>query len=237
MISIIIPTLNEERFIQRLLESIKKQSFKKFEVVVVDSSDNNKTINIVKKYSKFFKLKIIKSNKNTSFQRNIGAKKSLYDLLVFVDADSILKKNVIKNIVKEVKYKKISSGAAYTYALSNKILYKLYYFIFRIYTTIFYRLDGVNGGLIFCEKSIHNKVGGFDESIVLAEDYEYTKKLIRNSKFKLMNNLVVKTSIRRFDHEGKLVLPIKLIAAGLYRILFGDIKNDIFRYKFGMFNK
>ncbi len=236
MISIIVPTYNEEKYIHNLLNSIKDQSFKKYEVIVVDASDNNKTINILKKFSKFFKIKIFKSKNNVSYQRNLGVKKASYDNIVFIDADSALEKDVLFKI-SQVFGKGIESGASHTYPLSNESLYKLYYAIFRIFTTVFYRLDGVNGCFIFSKKKVHEEINGFNEKVILAEDYEYTKRLLKASNFKLITNIKVKTSIRRFNHDGKVILPLKLMCAGLYRVFVGDIKNDLFKYRFGIFNK
>ena len=41
------------------------------------------------------------------------------------------------------------------------------------------------------------------------------------------------TSVRRFDEEGRLRLILKLFLSGLYRVFFGEIKSDIFKYRFG----
>ncbi len=237
MISIIIPTLNEEKHIHRLLDSLKNQDFKNFEIVIVDASNNNKTINVIKKYKTDLTINIIKSKKNVSFQRNLGVKKAKTQYIIFIDADSVPDNKTIGKTYFEMKNKNIESGGGHTYPLSSKVLYNIYYLLFRIFTRIFYKMDGINGCYIFTKKSIHEKIKGFNEEIILAEDYEYTKRLVKSSNFKLLTDVKVKTSIRRFNHDGKLMLPLKLISAGLYRLIIGDIKNDLFKYRFGIFNK
>ena len=92
MISIIIPTLNEEKFLPKLLESLTVQTVKDFEVIVVDGSSKDKTVELAYTFSsKLPKLTIVVSGRaSLPLQRNLGAQKAEGDWLVFIDADSIL---------------------------------------------------------------------------------------------------------------------------------------------------
>ena len=88
MISIIIPALNEENYLPKLLKNIKKQELKDYEVIVADTNSKDGTRQTAKK----FKCEIVKGGLPPE-GRNNGAKKAKGTLLFFIDADSLLSKN------------------------------------------------------------------------------------------------------------------------------------------------
>lgn len=103
-ISIIIPTYNEEKDIPECLDSLLNQSFKNFEIIVVDDGSTDRTKEIIKEFQKKDKrIKLIEGeHKGPGFSRNLGAKKAKGEILVFVDADMTFDKNYIKNLIKPI---------------------------------------------------------------------------------------------------------------------------------------
>lgn len=95
LVSIIIPTKNEEKNIGRLLESIDKQTYPNIEKIVVDVGSTDKTMDIARKFTN----KVYKSGNERSAQRNFGAKKAKGKFLVFLDADMELTSRVIEDAV------------------------------------------------------------------------------------------------------------------------------------------
>lgn len=103
MVSIIIPVFNEEKTIVNCLESLSKQSYSPFEVIVVDdgSTDNSK----LKAQSSKPKFKTqnfqlySQPHQGPGVARNYGAKYANGDILVFVDADMTFDKDFIKNLI------------------------------------------------------------------------------------------------------------------------------------------
>lgn len=89
LFSVIIPALNEEKFLPTLLDSLVRQTKKNFEVIVVDGKSKDQTVKVARLYSKkIAHLQVIVSSKaNLPFQRNLGASKAQGDWLVFADAD------------------------------------------------------------------------------------------------------------------------------------------------------
>ena len=88
LVSIIIPAHNEERYIEKTLSHIKKQSYRNIEIIVVDDGSIDNTTKKAKIYAdKIIKLK---KRKGVSYARNAGAKVARGDLLVFLDADTML---------------------------------------------------------------------------------------------------------------------------------------------------
>lgn len=97
-LSIIIPSRNSQKTLKKTLTSVFKSNFSRpFEVIVVDDKSNDTSPEIAKKFP--ISLFVNKTNSGPAFSRNFGAKKAQGKLLLFLDADVILKKNTIKNLV------------------------------------------------------------------------------------------------------------------------------------------
>jgi len=103
-VSVIIPVYNEEKVIKECLESLIKQSFGNFEVILVDDGSTDKTLDIVNKINlKGLKLSIYKQNhQGPGAARNLGAKHSKGEILVFVDSDMTFDKNFLKKLIKPI---------------------------------------------------------------------------------------------------------------------------------------
>lgn len=101
MVSVIIPTYNEESVISDCLTSLSKQTLKDLEVVVVDDGSTDKTVEVIKNLNlSNFDLQIVNGNHGGAGKaRNLGAKKAKGNILVFVDADMTFDKNFLKKLV------------------------------------------------------------------------------------------------------------------------------------------
>ena len=62
---------------------------------------------------------------------------------------------------------------------------------------------------------------------------DYVKRAGKFGKFRVLKAVKIHTSARRFDEEGRLNVSLKLFLSGCYRLLFGEIKTDVFKYGFG----
>ena len=98
--SIIIPVYNVEKYIKKCLDSIFEQSFKDYEVIVVNDGTKDNSMDIVKEYN----VKIInQKNQGLSEARNSGAKKATGEYLIFIDSDDYIDKDLLKEINKSLK--------------------------------------------------------------------------------------------------------------------------------------
>ena len=228
MLSIIIPTLNEEKYLPKLLDSIKNQGFRDYEIIVADHSSKDKTRQIAKKYG----CRIVDGGK-PPIARNNGAKAAKGNLLFFIDADCIIGNDFFKESLYEIKRKSLDVAGCCVWPLGKKAIDHVAFSLFNFWiyvTQLFY--PNAPGSGIFCEKSLHNKINGFDGKISLSEDMDYVKRAGKHGKFRVLSSVKTYTSMRRFDHEGRLNLFSKLFLSGLYRLLIGEIKTDKFRYGF-----
>ncbi len=105
-VSIIIRTKNEEKWIESCLKSIFNQSFKKFEVILVDNESTDQTVKIAKK----FKIKILKiSNFKPGLAINAGIRKSSGNIIVCISGHCIPVNNSwLKNLIKDLNKKKVA---------------------------------------------------------------------------------------------------------------------------------
>lgn len=95
-VSIIITTRNSGQTLQALLKSIKDQTYKKIETIVVDNNSSDGTVDIAKRYIK----NVYDKGPERSAQRNFGAKAAKGDYLFFLDSDMVLTKNVVEECIR-----------------------------------------------------------------------------------------------------------------------------------------
>ena len=100
LISIVIPTFNEQKTIGECLKSLKNQTYKPIEITVVDDGSSDSTSNIVED-SQNIKL-LTQGHKGPGQARNLGVANAKGEILVFVDADMTFDKNFIKDLVKPI---------------------------------------------------------------------------------------------------------------------------------------
>ena len=98
--SVIIPTLNEEKYLPTILKSLGEQTFRDFELIGVDGKSEDKTVAVfTESRSKIPAAKLITSDKmNVGYQRNLGAKKALGEYLIFFDADVNIEPTFLEEI-------------------------------------------------------------------------------------------------------------------------------------------
>jgi glycosyltransferase involved in cell wall biosynthesis len=231
MLSIIIPTLNEENYLPRLLEIIKKQNFTNYEIIVADGGSEDKTTEIARNYG----CKIVKGGLPAK-GRNEGAKEARGEIFLFMDADNVfLPVNFLKNLLEEFEKRELNLASFPIYPQGNgfdKFTYGLYNF----WVNLTQKFSAYATNSVLVKREIHQKIGGFDEEIKIAEDHVYVKRARRFGKFGFIKTEPVLTSTRRFEQNGRAKTYLKYFLAGIYMFLFGDIKSDIFKYRFNNLN-
>ena len=235
-LSIIIPTKNEEGYLPALLKSIKRQTFKDYEIIIADNNSRDKTKKIAKKYG----CKITKGGLPGK-ARNLGAKAAQGDVILFLDADTELKtKDFLEKALNEFTKRKLDIAAPLMY-LKGKELDKLYFDFWNRLTELFqYSLTPFAGGwCIFIKKDLHDKIKGFDERITLGEDSDYVQRAIKSKlfrvKFKVLKSVKIQVSPRRLEKEGHLKVAAQGIGTGFHWALLGKDRKNKFGYKFDIY--
>ena len=227
MLSIIIPTLNEEKYLPKLLESIKNQSYKNYEVIVADAGSKDKTRDIAKKYG----CKVVGGGL-PAVGRNNGAKVAKGNILLFLDADVWIDKNFLKKSIDEIEKDNLDAASVKIMPQTNKLLDKIFLgaFNFFISTTQYFYPHAI-GACIFCKKWLHEKIGGFNKKIAVAEDMDYAKRCRKYGKFRILKNVKLHFCMRRYEYYGRFNVALKILLGEIHRVFFGELKKDVFKYK------
>ena len=104
--SIIVPVYNSENTIKKTLDSIKKQSLKNIEVLIINDNSIDKSSKIIQKFKKKSNnVKIIDNKKNlgVSVSRNRGLKVSKGNYIIFLDSDDILLKGSLEYLKEKIE--------------------------------------------------------------------------------------------------------------------------------------
>lgn len=98
--SIIIPVYNVEKYLKKCLDGVFNQTYKDYEVIVVNDGTKDNSMDIVKDYN----VKVInQKNQGLSAARNAGVKKAIGDYLIFLDSDDYWEKDLLKELSKSLK--------------------------------------------------------------------------------------------------------------------------------------
>jgi len=193
-ISVIIPAYNEEKYIKRAINSVKRQTYKNYEMIIVTNRCTDKTPEIARRNTdKFFDLK----EGNTALSKNIGAKHAIGDILVFFDADSVMSENLLKDIKKTIE-KGFIGGVCRTFGDNNKLKTRIYWWLGHIYNYIYL----LPHALTFCRKDVFKKIKGYDERLNIAEDSTLLRKIKKKGKVKYITSSFIKTSMRGHEKKG-----------------------------------
>ena len=235
--SIVIPTLNEEKFLPKLLTDLTKQNEKDYEVIVADGFSKDNTKECARSYKSQLHLQFIQTlKKNVAAQRNYGAGKASGDYLIFLDADT----RINPSFLKKVKAKIIKDkGLLFIPFLAPEKGDEEYRPLFDLgnllveFSHLLKRKFSLGGSFII-EKSFFHLIGGFDEKLFLAEDHELIQRASQwgvNSRF--LHDVKIVFSLRRWKKEGNLNIIYKHIIATAYRLFGKEIKDKLFEYKMG----
>ena len=200
-ISVVIPAYNEEKYIKRTLESLQKQTLKRYEIIVVDNDSEDKT----KKAAESFGVKVIQEKrKGCGFARRTGFQNTRGDIIVTTDADTILPKDWLSRIKNAFVKNPDVIAVGGPYRLNSKKYKRITNIIAKLWTLCDRALNagnnipGVNMAVL---KSAYNEIGGFKRGKSY-EDLDLSLRLKKHGKVLFLNDLVVTTSFRRYAQKG-----------------------------------
>lgn len=209
MISIIIPTLNEELTLEKSL--ISAGNSKDVEIIVSDGGSDDSTLAIAERLAD----KTISSPVGRGVQMNGGAAEAAGDILLFLHADTLLPSDWDK-LVREALRDGEIAGGAFSFSLSG--CSPSFLFI-SLMVNLRSRLLKLPYGdqAIFVRRDVFEKLGGFRE-IPIMEDVELVKGMRRLGTLKILDMPVI-TSSRRWEKEGWMRTTVRnLLLLFLYHL-------------------
>ncbi len=211
MISIIIPTLNEEKAIADTLNSLKKSlNGMLCQIIVSDGRSTDKTAEIARQCVELVVVHNEDRRQTIAEGRNKGAAAASGDLLVFLDADckiphadEFFKKVVSyfeedKNLVALAPSVKVLPEVA---TIPDKIIFWIRNWTFDLGNN-FFHIPGVAGECMIVKKEAFQKIGGLREDLVVAEDLDFFRRLAKVGNVMFARPLVVLHTNRRGHKIG-----------------------------------
>lgn len=230
--SIVIPTLNEEKFLPALLEDLKNQTFsaKLFEVIHVDGKSADKTVELAKKFEKDLNLRtLIAKERNVAFQRNLGGEDATGEWIVFMDADDRLPDYFLDGL--KYQLAKNPKTDVFTTWSQPKNLTSLEGSITRILNLgiELYNSSGkpsAFGAMIGVKKEYFEKVK-FDQTQKFMEDTFFVQSVAEaGGHFSIFKEPRYIFSLRRFEKEGTLKFVSNGALLQLKYLQGKDFKNE-----------
>jgi len=195
-ISIIIPAHNEESYLEQTLAALHRENYPRFEIIVVANGCTDGTAEVAQ--GRCDRL-IVLSQKNLGVARNLGARIAKGQILVFLDADTILEPMALRVIANDFR-KRHAAATLKGAPDSNRLRYSLLY----AYKNFTHRtgLHRGSSGVIICWRKHFIQAGGFDEGLAVCENSELIRRLMRFGKYKFMADACATTSMRRYEQRG-----------------------------------
>lgn len=206
-VSVVIPTYNRAKTLKRALDSVFAQTFKPFEVIVVDDGSTDLTSKLLDEYSDRVKV-IYQKNSGVSSARNIGVKNSTGDWIALLDSDDSWKRDKLKKQIEfhrenlDVKISQTDEFWSRDGVLVNypKKYKKPFGDIFL--NSIYQMVITPSSSLI--SREVFERVGFFDENFEVCEDYEFWLRATREFRVGLIDEkLIIKYSEKDLEQLSK----------------------------------
>lgn len=206
--SIVIPTLNEEKYLPLLLKDLSAQTTQDFEVVHVDGKSEDATVEKAAEWKKKLSLTPLTSSvRNVATQRNLGAKKAKGSWVIFMDADNRLPAYFLQGLRYQIDknpevsvfttWIKIEENTPLTKTLENAINlgYEMYSLIGK---------ESAIGALIGAKKEVTNRVHFPEKAKIFEDSFFVSDSSELGFKFMVFHEPQYFFSLRRLKKEGSL---------------------------------
>lgn len=235
LISVVIPTFNRKRFLLRAINSVFKQSFKNYEIIIVDNYSSDGTEEMIKK----IKSKKIRFYKNKNYgiianARNFGIRKSKGFWIALLDSDDFWYKNKLKNIS---QYFKENDAIFHDLDSSQNKFYKkkvLKNIKILNFFNIFDESISLPNSSAVIKKKVFKRINYLDENKLLigAEDHDgWLRMSKKNFKMIKIFNSFGFRNINTPDSETspkRAIVNTRYIIKKFNNVLKNDKKNDIY---------
>lgn len=207
MISFIIPAHNEDELLGRTLNALDDAARalgQPFEVVVVDDASTDRTASIAQEHG----ARVIPvMHRQIAAARNAGALATNGDLLIFVDADTVVTQAAVRAAVEAMRQGAAGGGCAFRF--DGRL--PPYGRALAAVAAPLYRVLGLASGcFLFCTRDAFRRAGGFDERLFAAEEAAMSRALRRQGRFVILREFVTTSGRKLRAHSAREVLGLLL---------------------------
>ncbi len=206
-LSIIIPTLNEEKYIPLLLNSLKGADMS-LDILVIDAHSRDATVKVAESFTASFSdessLRVVRAPKRgISAQRNYGASLAKYSPLLFLDADVIVPPRALELMVAMFTDKELVIASTHITPpeldFRGSLIYRLGAMFQRV--MLLFGEAYFAGSCTMCTRDVFEKVGGYNEQLLVGEDIDFSLKAGHLGRAALLS-VALAVSTRRFKKYG-----------------------------------
>lgn len=207
--TVLIPAHNEEKYITKCLDSIaaaSDQYAKQVEVIVVLNRCTDRTEEIAQSYNC---VVLHDDRKNLSQIRNAGAKAARGEILVTIDADSLMTSNMLSEIEEHLARGTYIGGGVS--ARFERVSLGIIVSTLLLIIPMIFKYGAISVGIFWCYKREFDAIGGFNEKLLMSEDADFALRLKKWGKqngknFGTIRKAHMITSCRKFDQAGDWIL-------------------------------
>jgi glycosyltransferase involved in cell wall biosynthesis len=202
-LSFVVPAYNEERLLSATLDAIRAAATDvavPYEIIVADDASTDRTAEIAASHG----AQVVSvAHRQIAATRNSGAKIATGDVLIFVDADTLIDAAVVRGTLDAIAQGAIGGGASIRFEGAMPRYAKLLVPLFARA----YRAAGLAAGCyVFCRRDAFDAIGGFDEQYFGAEEVVLSRALKRRGKFVVLGNPVLTSGRKMRTYSGKELL-------------------------------
>jgi glycosyltransferase involved in cell wall biosynthesis len=214
MISFVIPAHNEESVLGATLDAIfsaARSAGVEFEVVVVNDASTDGTKQIATgRGARVVDVELRK----ISAVRNVGARTSIGDVLIFVDADTIMPLAVLQGVLSALENGAVAGGARVVHEKNSPAVAR---FIVDVFAVFWFGCKWAAGCFVFSRRKPFEAVGGFDERYYASEEWHLSRALKRQGRFVIVREKVITSGrkLRMYSGWQLAKLSCKFLARGI----------------------
>jgi glycosyltransferase involved in cell wall biosynthesis len=228
---VVIPALNEAERLHVLLDALAHQTCPPHQVVVADAGSTDAT----RKLSEAQGALVVDGGRPAA-GRNAGAQAATGELVLFLDADVELTNDQLERAVAEFHERELTAATAHIAPIEREPRNIFACDVANLYLDAMqYVVPHAPGFFIMVSREVHDSIGGFDESLVLAEDHDYVARAAKHGKFRVLRSCDIATSMRRIEKEGLVRLAFMYLYCELYVVTGQPIREVPFDYEFASF--
>jgi len=228
-LSIIIPALNEVANLPLLLHALQAQTRPPEEIIVADAGSKDGTVEAARRLG----VTVVPGGKPGP-GRNAGARAATGDLLLFLDADVAPPPDFLAKMVAEFEQNDCVVATALMELLGDSLSLKILVEAGNVYMqALQYFSPHAPGFCILARRETHEAIHGFDEAVVLAEDFDYVQRAAKFGRFAVLTGVRIPVSMRRVEEDGFFEVALKYVWCEFYALAGKPIYSVPFEYKFG----
>lgn len=223
-ISVIVPTYNEEKSIARCLDSLKNQTFKDYELVIVDGHSKDRTIEIAKKYTDRI---IFDEGRGTPAARNLAVKAVKSEIVAFIDADTTVPNDWLEVVDSSFKKGVVGVGGPLLPeggSFADEIIFFIAADLIRRFSSKLgsHHFSGANCAFL---REAYEKSGGYREDMDMLDDVEFSMRMKKYGKEIFEPKMLAVNSIRRTKQKGHASTVKSYIRGYISLLLTGQVKK------------